>query len=332
LSSRHRTHDPRPARHGSASAVVAAAYNQSGADYITYADGDPTHLFAFGGLHAYADRRIWALLETKLRELRATGASSIGILDAGCGPGTWLRRLVARARELGFTTITARGFDVARAQVQRARLLARNLSAISGVELTFDVADLMSELPEGDASVDLTLCLYSVLSHVPIASLPKISAEIARVTSGCFIATVRSVGSTPTILVDSIEKARHFRHDNRRDQFAIELCNGRHIELSFHLFTVSELRSYFAGLFDIEDLRGLDVFHNRFAPDPRWNPDLALDHQFCDELDRLEEAYATRSGFAERAAHLLLVARRRGVAVESEPEPAGSPPSRGGNT
>jgi hypothetical protein len=136
----------------------------------------------------------------------------------------------------------------------------------------------------------------------------------------------------PTILVDSIEKARHFRHDNRRDQFAIELCNGRHIELSFHLFTVSELRSYFAGLFDIEDLRGLDVFHNRFAPDPRWNPDLALDHQFCDELDRLEEAYATRSGFVERAAHLLLVARRRGVAVKSEPEPAGSPPSRGDNT
>jgi hypothetical protein len=160
----------------------------------------------------------------------------------------------------------------------------------------------MSEPPEGDASVDLTLCLYSVLSHVPIASLPKISAEIARVTSGCFIATIRSVGGTPTILVDSIEKARHFRHDNRRDQFAIELCNGRHIELSFHLFSVSELRSYFAGLFDIEDLRGLDVFHNRFAPDPRWNPDLALDHQFCDELDRLEEAYATRSGFVERAA------------------------------
>ena len=107
MSSRHRTHDPRPAIHGSASAVVAAAYNQSGADYITYADGDPTDLFAFGGLHAYADRRIWALLETKLRELRATGASSIGILDAGWPPwciagrtahaaGSWLPGLILR--------------------------------------------------------------------------------------------------------------------------------------------------------------------------------------------------------------------------------------------
>jgi hypothetical protein len=31
------THDPHPVVRGSASAVVAAAYNQSGADYIAYA-------------------------------------------------------------------------------------------------------------------------------------------------------------------------------------------------------------------------------------------------------------------------------------------------------
>jgi SAM-dependent methyltransferase len=312
LSSRRRTRGPHPVVYDSASAIIAAAYNQSGADYVAYADGDPTNLFAFSGLHAYADRRIWAILEAKLGELRATGVSSIGILDAGCGPGTWLRRLVVRAHELGFTTIKARGFDVAWAQVQRARLLARDLSVISGVKLTFDVADLMRDLPEGDASVDLALCLYSVLSHVPVVSLPKISAKIARVTSGHFIATVRSVGSSPTILVDSVEKARQFKHDNARDQFEVELCDGHHIELGFHLFTALELRSYFADVFDIEDLRGLDVFHSRFAPDPRWNPaSLAVEDQFSDELDRLEEIYATRSGFLERAAHLLLVAGRR---------------------
>jgi hypothetical protein len=77
---------------------------------------------------------------------------------------------------------------------------------MSGVTLTFDVADLTAELPEADASVDLTLCLYSVLSHLPVGSLSKISAEVARVTSGHFIATVRSVGSTPTISVDSIRR------------------------------------------------------------------------------------------------------------------------------
>ena len=322
MSIRSPFREPRPVGRDGASGNVAAAYDQSGANYAAYADGDPMRLFAFCGLHAYADRRIWSLVEAKLTELRATGAASVRILDAGCGPGTWLRRIVARAHELGFTTIDARGFDVARAQIQRARLLARNLSGMSGVKLTFDVADLIGELPEADGSVDITLCLYSVLSHLPVASLPKIAAEIARVTSGCLITTVRSAGGAPTILIDSIEKARRFQHDNIRDRIKIELCDGRRIEVAFHLFTASELRSCFADHLDIEDLCGLDLFHHRFAPDPRWNPaSLADDDQFVDELERLEEAYATRSGFFDRAAHLLLVARRRQPVVQTEPKP-----------
>jgi hypothetical protein len=96
--------------------------------------------------------------------------------------------------------------------------------------------------------------------------------------------------------------------------------------LRFHLFAASELRSYFSDHFDIEDLRGVDLFHNRFAPDPRWNPlSLAVDNQFSDELERLEETFATSSGFMERATHLLLVARRRPAAAKSESEPIFGP-------
>ena len=116
-SSRYRLRDPDPTGDDGAVANVAAAYNQAGGDYVAYADGDPRRLFAFDGLHAYADRRVWTLLDAKLTDLRAAGASSISILDAGCGPGTWLRRLVTRAYALGFTNITARGFDVAQAQI-----------------------------------------------------------------------------------------------------------------------------------------------------------------------------------------------------------------------
>src|SRR6202030_3050555 len=107
---------------------VADLYNRAGDHYVSYADGDPSQPFAFDGLHAYADRCLWAALETKLADLRATGASSVRFLDAGCGPGTWLRRLVLRARALGFSNITARGFDIAQAQIKRARLGARHLS------------------------------------------------------------------------------------------------------------------------------------------------------------------------------------------------------------
>jgi SAM-dependent methyltransferase len=304
-------HDDPSANDGAAE-TVATVYNRAGNSYVAYADGDPERPFFFEGLHAYADRYVWSLLETKLTDLRARGARSLSILDAGCGPGTWLRRLVSRANELGFTTIAARGFDVAEVQIQAARLMARDIAGLPGVDLTFDVADLTDPLPEADASVDITLCLYSVLSHLPVASLPKVSAEMARVTRGHFVTTVRSVGSAPTVFVDSIEKARHFQHDHARDQCKIELYDGRRFTVRFHLFGACELRSCFANRFAIEDLRGLDLFHSRFAPDPRWNPaSLPIDRPFRDYLARLEDAYSRTPGFMERATHLLLVGRRR---------------------
>jgi SAM-dependent methyltransferase len=287
---------------------VADIYNRAGDDYAAYADGDPMQLFAFDGMHAYADRCVWALLETKLTELRATGASSVSFLDAGCGPGTWLRRLVVRACALGFTRIVARGFDIAEAQIERARLLARDLASLPDVNVTFDVADLTARLPEADRSVDITLCLYSVLSHLPVSSLPDIAAEMARVTSGHFITTVRSIGSPPTAFVESIENVRQLKQDHVRNRCEIELSGGRLVSFNFHLFTASELRDYFASHFEVEDLRGLDLFHSRFLPDPRWSP-ADLQDSLSDELVRLEEAHATNRAFMDRAAHLLLVVR-----------------------
>src|SRR5580692_2101821 len=295
---------------------VADIYNQAGDDYVFYADGDPSRPFAFDGMHGYADRCVWAVLEKNLTDLQASGASSVRLLDAGCGPGTWLRRLVIRAHALGFSSITARGFDIAQAQIQRARLATQNLSSLPGVNLSFDVADPADRLPEADASVDLTLCLYSALGHLPVARLPEISKEMARVTSGHCITTVRPIGSTPTAFVDSIEKVRRLKQDHVRNRCEIDLSDGRHIAFSFHQFTAVELRNYFAGRFDIEDLRGLDLFHSRFMPDSRWNPvSPPGDGQLADELERLEEAHASRQEFMDRATHLLLVARSRRAAA-----------------
>src|ERR1700674_3579379 len=223
---------------------VANIYNQAGDDYVSYADGDPSQPFAFDGMHAYADRCVGAVLEKKLTDLRASGASSVRFLDAGCGPGTWLRRLVIRAHALGFSSITARGFDIAQAQIQRARLAAGNPCSLPGVNLTFDVADLADRLPEPDASVDLTLCLYSALGHLPVTRLPEISKEIARVTSGYCITTVRPIGSTPTAFVDSIEKVRRLKQDHVRNRCEIDLSDGRHLAFSFPQFPAVDFRTH----------------------------------------------------------------------------------------
>jgi SAM-dependent methyltransferase len=297
--------------HAIASRQIAGVYNQAGADYVAYADGDPEQLFCFDGLHGYADRRLWSLIEKKLGALRTAGASSVTILDAGCGPGTWLRRVVTHAHRLGFSKITARGFDVALAQIQAARRLARDLARLPCVDLTFEVADLLDRLTEPDAFVDVALCLYSVLSHLPILELPKVVAEFGRVTRGCFITTVRSIGSTPTAFVDSIDRARHFKLDHHLDRCEVEFSNGCRIAVRFHLFTAHELGDLFRPHFAIEDLRGLDIFHNRFVPDGRWNPTpMGPDEKLMQQLAQLEEAYATDPGFMERATHLLLVGRR----------------------
>jgi len=290
--------------------AIAAVYNAAGDDYIAYADGDPTRPFAFEGTHAHADRLIWRLLDEKLTALRASGVREVRLLDAGCGPGTWLRRLVARAHALGFTVVSARGFDLAQAQIQRARLLAGNLSRLPGVDLTFDVADLTSPLPEPDGCVDIALCLYSVLSHLPDASLPSVASELARVTSGHFVAAVRSIGSPPSALADPMENVRRIERDHASDLCEIELCDGRQAAFRFHLFGAAELRDLFADHFDIEDLRALDLFHRRFTPDPRWSPpSLAIERTMSMELARLEEAYARHPAFIDHASHLLLVAR-----------------------
>jgi hypothetical protein len=151
-------------------------------------------------------------------------------------------------------------------------LLARDLSTLPGIDFTFDVGDLRSGLPESDGSVDLAICLYSVLSHLPAAALPEVAREIARVTSGYFITTVRSGGSPPSAFAHSMEKIRQLKQDHARNECEIELWDGRRTSFASHLFTACELRSHFSDHFHIEDLRGLDLFHSRFVPDTRWNP------------------------------------------------------------
>jgi hypothetical protein len=122
---------------------------------------------------------------------------------------------------------------------------------------------------------------------------------------------VRSIGSTPTVFVDSIDRARHFKLDHHLDRCEVEFSNGCRIVVRFHLFTAHELGDLFRPHFGIEDLRGLDIFHNRFVPDGRWNPEPVVANQsLMQQLTRLEEAYATDPGFIERASHLLLVGCR----------------------
>jgi hypothetical protein len=141
--------------------------------------------------------------------------------------------------------------------------------------------------------------------------LPCVFAEVARVTGGYFITTARTVGSTPSVYVESIDQARRFRQDNASDRLTVEFQNGRHMSVPSHLFGAAELRSLVRPHLDVEDLFGLDLFHGRFAGDPRWNPECGAGGQFAQELEQLEKSYCRDPQFIDHATHLLLVATRR---------------------
>lgn len=82
------------------SANVGLDYDRAGERYRAYADGDQNKLYEFDGQYAYGDREVWRIVAKTLREMRAEGARELSVLDLGCGPGTWIRRIVGRANGL----------------------------------------------------------------------------------------------------------------------------------------------------------------------------------------------------------------------------------------
>ena len=287
---------------------MAGAYNDAGERYKDYADGSAKRLFAFDSLHSFSDQQTWAAIEERLHCLRLSGCRTLRVLDLGCGPGTWMRRVITRAHLMGFTEIISRGIDLSDFQIQDARKSCRTLAARGDIHLTFEVGDIRQAFPEEDKSIDLCLCLYGVLNHVRTVELRPLLREIARVTSGWFVATARAIGSTPTIYVESVSEARNFRQDNQADCLEVEFRNGKSASFNSHLFNHIEMEGLVRSYLKLEQLRGLDIFHSRFAGDPRWNSGDCAAPAFIKELNSLEERYSRRPQFMDHATHLLIVA------------------------
>ena len=302
---------------------AAHAYDMAGRSYRDYADGDTDEVFDFSSRYSFADRQIWQRLDAVLVGMAAEGRRSVSILDVGCGPGTWLQRIIIRAGHLGFTRITARGFDISPTMIELATAATRAAAstlAPGQVRLSIQVGDACEELQEPDRSADLCLCLYGVLNHLPRQALPGLAAELVRVTARELFVTVRAAGSLPTIYVDSLDRARAFRQDNDADRMEIDLLDGRHLSFRSHLFRAADLRALFAPYVPTACLTGLDLFHSRFATDPRWNPDaLAVEPMFAEQLERLELFCAADPAFIDRAAHIMLQASAASAQPSSRP-------------
>ncbi len=325
--------DPKVRRlHSSPTDRAANAYNHAGGDYSRYADGDAAvDQSAISSCRfAHADAIVWRALQSALDDLRKSGTTSVRVLDAGCGPGLWSKRIADYSRQIGLR-VSIVGFDISRAQLEIAREEGRRyldgLSNGSRPELDFQEHDLSKPLPWDNGHFHLVLCNYTVLNHLTQHSLPLAIAELCRVSTGQLIATLRAVGSTPTVCITGMERVREYRHDPSRSNITFTLDDGSQHALPFKIYSAQALEGLFSPHADVVDLRAIDLFISRFAADENWTSSL-LDRlpdrpAIIEELKKMEEVLCRQPGWIDHGTHVLVVAKSksRGGKIQTEPTP-----------
>lgn len=288
---------------------TAHAYDTVAAAYLDHAEGNDSGLFEFSGTHGYTDRALWLRLDLMLVRLWTEGRRAIRILDAGCGPGTWLLRIAIRARDLGFSAIDARGIDISPVMIDLARSRA-GIGKDGHIGMSFEVGNIVNALDdEDDGSFDIVLCLNGVLNHLDAHERAPAAAAMERVCDGEIFITVHSVGGNPCVYLADAYDVRQFLQDNGKDRLDIDLADGRTLALPFHLFNAIELPRLFSDRVRQVEVAGLDLFHTRFRIDPRWNKTPIDIRERDAELDRLEQLCDRMTALIDFSSQILFHGR-----------------------
>jgi len=305
---------------------VAGAYDYVGDDYGRYADGDGLDNPSASTINrfAHADSIVWATICKAINELRDDGVTTLRVLDAGCGPGTWLARVVCQAHCLGLC-IEAVGFDVAPGQLEIARKNAARIRPRhprDTSKIKFLRHDLGEPLPWTDGHFHLVLCNYVVLNHLPKSVLPRAIRELCRVGSFRVVATVRALAGPPTGCIIGLDQVRDYREDCNRGKLALVLKDGTEHVVTFNLYGATSLKALFASHAAIVDLRAIDLFVSRFAPDANWTGNLvnALPgrQDVVQKLKEIEETLCRLPGWIDHGTHVLIVADPNAKATPSQ--------------
>jgi ubiquinone/menaquinone biosynthesis C-methylase UbiE len=296
--------------------AIASAYNHVGDGYRCYADGEGLDDPCEGpSRFAHADAIVWETIRKTIDQLRGAGVPTLRVLDAGCGPGTWIRRVAVYAHHQGLA-VEAVGLDISSGQLEIARKHAESLSARypdDRSKLEFVMHDLADPLPWPDGHFHMVLCNYVVLNHLPKMALPRVIEDLCRVATYRVISTVRALASPPTGCIIGTEQVREYHQDCGRGELKLALKDGTEHVLTFNFYSAETLKALFQPHAKIVDLRAIDLFLSRFAPDANWTANLVNcltgRQEVIRKLQEIEETLCRQDGWVDHGTHVLIVAQ-----------------------
>jgi hypothetical protein len=144
-------------------------------------------------------------------------------------------------------------------------------------------------------------------------ALPRVVEDLCRVATYQVISTVRALASPPTGCIIGTEQVREYHQDCGRGELKLALKDGTEHVLTFNFYSAETLKTLFQPHATVVDLRAIDLFLSRFAPDANWTANLVNcltgRQEVIRKLLEIEEALCRQDGWIDHGTHVLIVAQ-----------------------
>lgn len=278
-------------------------------------ESDVSHAFSWGDVQTW--QSIEQSLDLLINQREQSGEPHpIKVVDIGCGDGTWALRIAhhcfSRKVPVSITCL-----DLSPAMLDSARAHFEQFFAQCQPDdmcVTYALCDLATGLPEPIKrdKFDITLCLHTVLNHLPATCLNFAIAELVAATRGFLFFSVKPPFSRPTFYAAPMSDILHF--DRRNEHlYALDRSGSFHI-LRSNLISHQQLQDALAPLAVATQFIGLDVLVSRLTPDPRWvGDDPTAKLLPIEDLLSLEARTASDARYLNFANHILAIVDAQAV-------------------
>ncbi|WP_295485079.1 class I SAM-dependent methyltransferase [uncultured Pseudomonas sp.] len=288
-------------------------------ELLALKETDISHAFSWGDVQTW--QSIAQSLDLIIDQRRQSCDSTpISVVDIGCGDGTWALRIANHCVGRG-ASVNVVCLDLSPAMLESASTRFDEFLSHSEpgqVTVTYELCDLATGLAEHIKArgFDMTLCLHTVLNHLPAASLSFAIAELVAATCGFLHFSVKPPFSRPTFYAAPMSDILHF--DRRNEHlYAVDRAGSFHI-LRSNLISHQQLEDALAPLPGRAAFIGLDVLVSRMTPDPRWvGDDPTAKLLPIEDLLSLESKTALDARYLNFANHILAIVDVRADAQSS---------------